>query len=67
MFIIPRLVLNIADIWFDMQPSIKYPDFKHKENGTPLWIGSQTPKWAIDALPPAKPSKAPFKQETFLS
>uniref|UniRef100_A0A0E0CCY7 Uncharacterized protein n=1 Tax=Oryza meridionalis TaxID=40149 RepID=A0A0E0CCY7_9ORYZ len=56
--------------WWDNRsdkPSIKYPDFKHKENGTPLWIGSQTPKWAIDALPPAKPSKAPFKQETFLS
>uniref|UniRef100_J3L7U4 Uncharacterized protein n=1 Tax=Oryza brachyantha TaxID=4533 RepID=J3L7U4_ORYBR len=60
--------------WWDNRsdkPSQKYPDFKHKENGTPLWIGSQTPKWAIEALPPAKPTKIPFKgdrkQETLLS
>ncbi|KAF0926777.1 hypothetical protein E2562_027388 [Oryza meyeriana var. granulata] len=60
--------------WWDNRSdkrSIKSPDFKHKENGTGLWIGSQTPKWALDVLPPAKPPKTPFqgdrKQETLLS
>ncbi|KAL5220502.1 hypothetical protein ABZP36_025215 [Zizania latifolia] len=59
--------------WWDNRSdkhTAKYPDFKHKETGKALWIKSQTPKWALDALPPVKP-KAAFKgdrkQETLLS
>ncbi|KAL5228467.1 hypothetical protein ABZP36_016732 [Zizania latifolia] len=59
--------------WWDNRsdkPSTNYPDFKHKETGKALWIQSQTPKWAMDALPPVK-SKPAFKgdkkQETLLS
>uniref|UniRef100_A0A0D9VA81 Single-stranded DNA-binding protein n=1 Tax=Leersia perrieri TaxID=77586 RepID=A0A0D9VA81_9ORYZ len=68
-----RDLMNNPGKWWDNRSdrrSEKQPDFKHKDTGEPLWIGSQTPRWAIDALPPAKPPKTPFKgdrkQETLL-
>ncbi|KAF8646999.1 hypothetical protein HU200_065514 [Digitaria exilis] len=50
----------------------KSPDFKHKESGEALWIGSKSPQWAVDALPSLKfkggsNSKGTRRQETLLS
>ena len=46
------------DAWWDNRSrkaepggNPRYPDFKHKESQTPLWIESRdTPRWAVDAL-----------------
>jgi len=53
-----REVLDNPDAWWDNRErknapggNPRYPDFKHKETQTPLWIESRdTPRWAIDAL-----------------
>ena len=53
-----REVLDDPDAWWDNRErknapggNPRYPDFKHKETQTPLWIESRdTPRWAIDAL-----------------
>jgi len=53
-----------------MQPTPKYPDFKHKDSGKALWIGTRSPQWAVDALPRLKfngGSKGARKKETLLS
>ncbi|KAK8516650.1 hypothetical protein V6N13_080744 [Hibiscus sabdariffa] len=34
----------------------KFPDFKHKENDTALWV-SDLPAWAVSKLPPLKSKK----------
>jgi hypothetical protein len=34
-----------------MQRTPKHPDFKHKESGKGLWIGTKSPQWAVDVLP----------------
>jgi len=47
-------VLNIAVVLFDMQPTPKHPDFKNKNSGQGLWIGTKSPQWARDALPSLK-------------
>ena len=51
-------MLDNPDAWWDNRErksapggNPRYPDFKHKETQTPLWIESRdTPRWAIDAL-----------------
>ena len=53
-----REVLDNPDAWWDNRErknapggNPRYPDFKHKDTQTPLWIESRdTPRWAIDAL-----------------
>ena len=53
-----RAVLDNPDAWWDNRErknapggNPRYPDFKHKDTQTPLWIESRdTPRWAIDAL-----------------
>ena len=53
-----REVLDNPDAWWDNRErknapggNPRYPDFKHKDSQTPLWIESRdTPQWAIDAL-----------------
>ncbi|KAL6853897.1 hypothetical protein ACP4OV_019926 [Aristida adscensionis] len=68
-----RDLLDNPGNWWDNRsdkPTPKYPDFKHKESGQPLWIRTKSPQWAIDALPSLKfngASKGPRKQETLLS
>jgi len=41
---------------FYHQRNEKAPDFKHKETGEGLWLGS-SPSWVLDKLPPVKPKK----------
>jgi hypothetical protein len=63
-------VQNIELSGLDMQPTPNYPDFKHKDSGKALWIGTRSPQWAVDALPPLKfkgGNKGARKQETLLS
>ncbi|GJN16747.1 hypothetical protein PR202_gb03768 [Eleusine coracana subsp. coracana] len=64
------LVDNPANWWdnrLDKRTS-KHPDFKHKESGKGLWIGTRTPQWAVDALPSLKFKGANKRlQETLLS
>ena len=51
------LIAN-PDAWWDNRErkaapggNPRYPDFKHKDDQTPLWIESRdTPQWAVDAL-----------------
>ena len=53
-----REVLDNPDAWWDNRSrkaepggNPRYPDFKHKESQTPLWIESRdTPAWAAEAL-----------------
>jgi len=53
-----REVLDNPNAWWDNRErknapggNPRYPDFKHKDSQTPLWIESRdTPQWAIDAL-----------------
>ena len=54
-----REVLDNPDAWWDNRErksapggNPRYPDFKHKETQTPLWIESRdTPRWARSNLP----------------
>jgi len=68
-----RDLLDNPENWWDNRtdkPTPKYPDFKHKDSGKALWIGTKSPQWAIDALPPLKfkgGSMGARKQETLLS
>lgn len=53
-----RDLVNNPDAWWDNRArkaepggNPRYPDFKHKDSQTPLWIESRdTPQWAVDAL-----------------
>ena len=55
------------DAWWDNRSrkaepggNPRYPDFKHKESQTPLWIESRdTPQWAVDALAGGGPASVP--------
>jgi len=70
LFFMVRSVQNIEVSCSDMQPTPKYPDFKHKDSGKALWIGTRSPQWAVDALPHLKfngGSKGARKKETLLS
>ncbi|XP_027922400.1 protein OSB3, chloroplastic/mitochondrial-like isoform X2 [Vigna unguiculata] len=52
------LVQNPAKWWDNRvdKRNEKAPDFKHKETGEGLWLGS-SPSWVLDKLPPVKPKK----------
>ena len=53
-----RDLVNNPDAWWDNRAqkaepggNPRYPDFKNKDDQTPLWIESRdTPQWAVDAL-----------------
>jgi len=68
-----RDLLDNPENWWDNRtdkPTPKYPDFKHKDSGKALWIGTRSPQWAVDALPRLKfngGSKGARKKETLLS
>ncbi|PUZ53006.1 hypothetical protein GQ55_5G019600 [Panicum hallii var. hallii] len=68
-----RDLLDNPANWWDNRtdkPTPNYPDFKHKDSGKALWIGTRSPQWAVDALPPLKfkgGNKGARKQETLLS
>ncbi|OEL23069.1 Protein OSB4, chloroplastic [Dichanthelium oligosanthes] len=66
------LVDNPANWWDNRTDKLtpKHPDFKNKDSGKGLWIGTKSPQWAVDALPSLKfkgGSKGTRKQETLLS
>uniref|UniRef100_A0A0A9FFP6 Uncharacterized protein n=1 Tax=Arundo donax TaxID=35708 RepID=A0A0A9FFP6_ARUDO len=66
------LVDNPGNWWDNRSDKFtpKHPDFKHKESGNALWIGTKSPQWAISALPSLKFKRASTgsrKQETLLS
>ncbi|ONK69617.1 uncharacterized protein A4U43_C05F24850 [Asparagus officinalis] len=48
------LVENPNKWWDKRSNKIKpiHPDFKHKDTGEALWIGSSTPSWVLPKLPP---------------
>lgn len=62
-------VLNIAVVLFGVQPTLKHPDFKNKDSGQALWIGTKSPQWAVDALPSLnfKGGSKGTRKETLLS
>lgn len=68
-----RDLMNNPANWWDNRtdkPTPKHPDFKNKDSGQGLWIGSKSPQWAIDALPSLKFGKGGGKgtrKETLLS
>ncbi|KAL6613810.1 hypothetical protein ACP70R_036080 [Stipagrostis hirtigluma subsp. patula] len=68
-----RDLVDNSENWWDNRSdkhSPKSPDFKHSESGKALWIGTRSPKWAIDELSSLKfktASKGPRRQETLLS
>ncbi|XP_017440183.1 protein OSB3, chloroplastic/mitochondrial isoform X2 [Vigna angularis] len=53
------LVQNPAKWWDNRvdKRNEKAPDFKHKETGEGLWLGS-SPSWVLDKLPPVKPKQS---------
>ncbi|TVU00978.1 hypothetical protein EJB05_53575, partial [Eragrostis curvula] len=66
------LVNNPANWWDNRSDkrTPKHPDFKHRESGKALWIGTKSPQWVVDALPSLKfkgASKGTRSQETLLS
>uniref|UniRef100_A0A1D1XF76 Protein OSB3, chloroplastic/mitochondrial n=1 Tax=Anthurium amnicola TaxID=1678845 RepID=A0A1D1XF76_9ARAE len=55
-----RSLLENFNKWWDNRSdklNPKAPDFKHKETGVALWLGSSTPEWVMDKLPPPKAEK----------
>ncbi|XP_066315845.1 protein OSB4, chloroplastic-like isoform X2 [Miscanthus floridulus] len=50
------LVDNPANWWDNRadKPTPKHPDFRNSNSGQGLWIGTKSPRWAIDALPSLK-------------
>ncbi|KAG0540990.1 hypothetical protein BDA96_03G457100 [Sorghum bicolor] len=50
------LVDNPANWWDNRtdKPTPKHPDFKNKNSGQGLWLGTKSPQWARDALPSLK-------------
>ncbi|EPS61785.1 hypothetical protein M569_13009, partial [Genlisea aurea] len=49
-----KSLLTNPDEWQDYRANKKnpkFPDFKHKETGEPIWL-DKVPSWALDKLPP---------------
>ncbi|XP_020397618.1 protein OSB2, chloroplastic-like isoform X1 [Zea mays] len=65
------LVNNPANWWDNRsdKPTLKHPDFKNKDSGQALWIGTKSPRWAVDALPSLnfKGGSKGTRKETLLS
>ncbi|XP_010938617.1 protein OSB3, chloroplastic/mitochondrial [Elaeis guineensis] len=53
------LVENPSKWWDNRTNKLKpnSPDFKHKDTGEALWLGSYTPQWVLQKLPPLNTEK----------
>ncbi|KAJ1287050.1 hypothetical protein BS78_03G400900 [Paspalum vaginatum] len=65
------LVENPGNWWDNRRdkPTAKHPDFRQKDSGEGLWVGTRSPQWALDALPSLKfrDGTKGTKKETLLS
>ncbi|XP_026663291.1 protein OSB2, chloroplastic-like isoform X2 [Phoenix dactylifera] len=55
-----RSLVDSPSKWWDNRSSKlkpNYPDFKHKDTGKGLWLGSYTPQWVLQRLPPLNTEK----------